>query len=605
MHPTRLPRAATRFVLVAALAVLAACGGRVEVPPGNGSAAALEWPTYGQSLLRTFYNAHETLIRRDTIASMRRKWQYLTAAIITAQPALAYVEVPGEGRIKVLYIASWDGNLYALRASNGSQLWHFTMKPHPGASYPQASSAAVARVAGEQRVYVGGGMTLYCLEAATGALRWEFDAGSGCTTCDNRTERNEIESSPAVVDGLVYFGMDVNDTSPGKGGVFAVDAADGRLRWYFDLETQATCRPLASDAIRRFDGFHTAEELGLPGDFFATRPGCGFDRSWTECGNVWSSFSVDESRRLIFTASSNCETDDDPETASPPPPMPPYDEAVFALTFDGEPAWVWRPREVDNADLSWGALPNLFEVEIGGKLREVLGIGNKDGTYYLLDRDGVNELTGRIEPYWQTKVVPGGAIGGIISSAAVGDGRILFTTAIGLSFTNPQRPAAWSLRATDGEVIWSDRSAPPSFSPTSAVPTVAFMGTLFGGLTARDADTGELLRTFPPGGPMATAPAILDGDIFYGAGVGERGGNPNRDAYRTSLNPSPVTAYCAADADDCPTTPCDDGDICTYDFHGPAGCESEPAPDGIPCPQVTTQDGRCESGVCRAAAVAQ
>lgn len=584
-------------LLAAALAM--GCGGTADAP-GTSGGTALEWPTYGQTQRRNFYNSHETRITRDTIPSMRAKWQYRTAAIITAQPAVVYVDVPGEGRIKVLYIASWDGNLYALRVSNGSQLWHFKMKPHPGASYPQASSATVATVAGELRVYVGGGMTMYCLDALTGAVRWEFDAGTGCTTCDSHTERNEIESSPAVVGDLVYFGMDVNDSSPGKGGVFAVDAADGRLRWYFDLETQATCRPLASDNIRRFDGFHTADELGLPADFFATRPGCDFDRTGTECGNVWSSFSVDEARRMIYTASSNCDTDDDPETPVPPPPMPAFDEAVFALTFEGDPVWVWRPREVDNADLSWGALPNLFETEVGGETRDVLGIGNKDGTYYLLDRDGVNALTGRIEPYWQTKVVPGGSIGGIIASAAVGDGRILFTTAVGLSLLNPQRPTAWSLRPTDGEVIWSDRSAAPSYSPTSAVPTVAFMGTIFNGLTARDADTGELLRTFPPVGPVATAPAILDGDFFVGAGVGERGGNPEREQYRTSVSPSPVSAYCVPGGDDCPEALCDDGDVCTYDFHGPDGCESEPAPDGIPCTQADSQVGICESGVCRA-----
>ncbi len=61
----------------------------------------------------------------------------------------------------------------------------------------------------------------------------------------------------------------------------------------------------------------------------------------------------------------------------------------------------------------------------------MVGVGVKDGTYYLLDRDGVNESTGVVEPYWQTKVVPGGAIGGIIASAAVGEGKVLFSTAIG------------------------------------------------------------------------------------------------------------------------------------------------------------------------------
>ncbi len=81
------------------------------------------------------------------------------------------------------------------------------------------------------------------------------------------------------------------------------------------------------------------------------------------------------SRRAIPIASSNCYTDDDPATPEPFPPMPPYDTSVFALDYDGNPLWRWRPREIHNADLSFGATANLFEVEIEGGVREVLGIG--------------------------------------------------------------------------------------------------------------------------------------------------------------------------------------------------------------------------------------
>jgi len=559
-----------------------------------------EWPVYGDNHERTFFNGAERRITRQNAGSLRVKWRYLTGAVVTASPSVAYVDVLGEGRIKVVFVPSWDGNLYALRASNGSQLWHFTMKPHPGGAFPYASSAEIATVAGERRVYVSGGMTVYCLAAASGELRWEFDAGTGCTTCDDRTERNEVESSPTVAGGLVFFGMDVNDVQPGKGGAYALNAEDGRLVWYFDVVTGATCRPFSSDEVRRFDGFHTAAELGLPGDFFASRPGCDFDRSWVACGNIWSSFAVDARRRMVYTASSNCDTDEDPTTVEPPPPMPPHDEAIFALSFDGDPVWVWRPREVDNGDLAFGGVPNLFEAEIGGAPREVVGVGNKDGTYYVLDRDGVNEITGRIEPYWRTQVVPGGAIGGIIASAAVGGGRIYFSTAVGWSLNDPQRPAAWALRAGDGAVLWSNEAADPSFAPTTAIPDVAFMGSLFQGkLFGYDTQTGEQLFASPfLGGPVASAAAVLDGEVFVGAGVGARGSDTESASFKQSWIASPVTAFCLADAPDCPAQLCDDGDVCTYDFHAEQGCRSEPAPDGIPC-RVGSQEGKCSGGVCR------
>lgn len=585
------------------LAVLVA--GCADDDGGKGSATAPpQWATYGGNEHRTFFNPRETRITRDNVNGLRRKWRYLTAAVVTASATIAYLDIPGEGSVKAVLTTSWDGNLYALRASNGSRLWHFTMKPHPGASFPYASSAEVTTVDGEQRVYVGGGMTVYCLAASTGELIWEFDAGTGCTTCDSDTERNEVLSSPTVYEGLVYFGMDVDDREGGKGGLYAVDARQGHLVWFLDLETESVCRPRPSDRIHRFDGYQSAAALGLPADFFATRPGCDFDRTGTGCGNVWSSFAIDRERDWLYISSSNCDTDDDPLTLRPGPQMPRLDEALIVITPGGEVAWTWRPREIDNEDLAFGACPNLFEAEIGGVLREVVGVGNKDGTYYLLDRDGINELSGRIEPYWHTNVVPGGPIGGIIASAAVGDGAVFFSTAIGFGIDAPQRPAAWALDARDGAVKWSNRMAPPSFGPTTAIPGVAFMGGLLGflgGVQAYDASTGAMLHRVFLDGPVSSAVAVIDGEIFVGEGTGARGGSPAEAAFLSSIIPSHVTAYCLADASDCPVELCDDGQRCTYDFHTDSGCRSEPAPDGITCDFDGVEgepDGVCEAGVC-------
>ncbi len=579
----------TGLLLVAAgLAVIASCGGTVETDAGN---TAAEWTTYGQNQQRTFFNAHESHITRDNVARLRFKWRYLTGAIVTASPTVASVEVPGEGRVKVVFVTSWDGNIYALRAANGSRLWSFPMKPQPGASYPYASSAEVTTVAGEQRVYVGGGMTVYCLAAASGKLRWQFDAGTGCTDCDSMTERNEVLASPTVVGNLVYFSMDVNEGDNAKGGTFAVDAGDGRLVWYFDLETGATCRPRATDAVRRFDGYHSAAQLGLPDDFFSTRPGCDFDRQGNQCGNIWSTYAVDSQRKLLYTVSSNCDS-------AVVPPMPPYDEAIFALTFDGVPVWKWRPREIDLADLDFGAAPNLFEVEIGGKVRQVVGVGGKDGTYYLLDRDGVNEITGNVEPYWHTKVIAGGSDGGILGSAAVVGGQVFFGTGIGNDIGNFQLPASWSLNANDGTVSWSNRNLPPSFSPSTGIPGVVFHGVILSNLVAQATDTGATLATFGLGGPVSSGAAIVDGEVFVGAGTGAREGTPDDQAYQASVIPSYVTALCLADAADCPSQPCDDGNPCTYDFHDGSTCRSELVLDGLPC-KVSGQKGSCQSGSCQ------
>jgi len=292
--------------------------------------------------------------------------------------------------------------------------------------------------------------------------------------------------------------------------------------------------------------------------FLASRSGCAFDRTPTGCGNVWSSAAIDTQRRFLFFASSNCDTDEDPATLKPPPPMPPFDEALVALHFDGTPAWRWRPREVDNQNLAFGAVPNLFQIERDGTRRDVIGVGNKDGTYYVLDREGVNVLTGvrwddanpAALPYWATRVVPGGDPGGIIATAAVDmqAGRIYVSTAPGSvdPFT-PQQPTVHALDTNTGAILWQNTQEAPadaSFAPTSATPEVVFVGSIVdGALRAYDAVTGVKLASVRLGFAVASAPAIVDGIVVVGAGVGDRSmpGSPGDLASRTPQN---ITALC-------------------------------------------------------------
>lgn len=537
-----------------------------------GDLEAREWRTYAGGDHRRFFNPRETTIGPANVGDLAVKWTFPAGAIVTASPTVARVTVPGEGRVLVAYIQSWDGNVYALRVRDGSELWRFATDDRPGVSYPNTASVHFDHVGGAPRVFVGSGQTFYALDAVTGAEVWRFDAGTGCVVpgaCSFTGERNEIESSALVADGKVFFGMDVNDREGGKGGFYALDAADGRLAWFFDLESGATCRPDPGDVIRRYDGHHSEAELGLPAGFFATRSGCDHPRTPNGCGNVWSSPSYDPKRGFVFFTSSNCDTDDNPATLRPPPPMPPYDEAIVALDLDGRPVWRWRPREVDNADRAFGAAPNLFTAVIDGVERDVLGVGNKDGTYYLLDRDGVNEVSGvrwndadpSALPYWRTNVVPGGPAGGIPVTAAVDDtaDRIYFGTAPGSfsSLFTPQRPTMHALDAGTGAVLWQNTAEPDAdatFAPTSAIPGVAFTGSATSGaLRAYDTATGAKLAAIPVGFSLAAAPAVVEGTLLVGAGVGERSANPSAPADAASRVPQNVTALCVPGTRACAT----------------------------------------------------
>ena len=549
-----------------------------------------EWATFAGSYERRFAAPADPYVAAATAGgnfdladpngTLRTKWEFPTGAIVTASPTVADIDVGGGSTRRVVYVPSWDHHVYALDFDDGSVVWDVAVEEQPGATFPAAASVDVSTIGGVPTAIVGVGEILYAFDARDGSERWRFTAGTGCRdangdppgSCGFGSERNEIESSVAVADGLVFFGLDVNDVEQGKGGFYAVAADTGRLVWFRDLQSATVCRPAPGDDIRRFDGYHSEAELGLPPGFFASRPGCDFPRDRTGCENVWSSAAYDDARALLYFSTSNCDTDANPATTRPAPPMPPEDEALVALHLDGTLAWRWRPREVDNDDLAFGAAPNLFTLERTGGPIDALGIPNKDGTYTVLDRDGVNEETGTAWtdpgaatelPYWRTALVPGGPIGGFPQTASVDETRrrVYLSNAPGFDPLDPQRPTVHALDLDTGAVVWQHDDPDPitgdaSFGPTSSASGLVFVGSV---LTAQlrifDGGTGTLLGSWsgaPGSFGLASGPTIVDGTVLFGHGLGARSPDPGDPSDLTSRLPAKVVALCFVGAPGCP-----------------------------------------------------
>lgn len=615
--------------------MVSGCGSSNPASKSDSGASNNDWPMYAGSAARLSFESQETSITPANAASLKVKWQYQMGAALTASPIVAHLDLPG-GNVPVVFVQSWDRGMNAIRLSDGSRLWRFVADDQPGASFPGASSALFQMINGKPRLFFGSGETLYCLDAATGKEIWRFYAGTGCRSsatnrsgssdagadaseasagdageagasdagatdasesdasgsdagstdggandagaglCGFNGERNEIESSPVIADGNVLFGMDINDSTVGKGGFYAVNAETGKLAWFFDIDSGKTCRPNPSDAIDHFDGYHTAAELGLPPNFFITRSGCNFDRTPNGCSNVWSSVSVDTARGLMFFTTGNCNVDKDPKTPLPAPPGPANEDAIVSLHFDGTEAWAWRPRvtcpggsySCINADLDFGGTPNLFSITLPA-LKEpldVVGAGDKSGTYYVLDRTGVNAITGvkwndadaSQLPYWRRNVVPGGADGGIIGTAAVDPTthRIYFSTAPGDSPLQPQLPSEHALNANDGSIIWQNTKEPApadsSYGPTTATPSLVFAGSMLGSLRIFNAKTGaRVAKLGGPGLPIASGIVVFNGIVLVGSGIGERNGDPHDPANIEWKSPSKLTAYCVPGSPGC------------------------------------------------------
>lgn len=423
--------------------------------PETGS----DWPMYGKNLAHSFSNPHSAITPRN-VSTLVPAWTFATEDAVTASPAV----VDG-----VVFVGAWDGFFYALDARTGRLKWKFQLDcqpavvplprvcggPGPGTATPErfstpggivTASAAVV----DDSVYFGGGRTLYRLSKDDGHLIWKH------VICGNPEDPNclsdlrdplQILSSPAVYDGKILVGVaagGVNFGIPYRGGFLALDTRTGTQIWRFEVDVQAAA---------------TGQNRG--------------------CGDVWSSPAVDTERGMVFFGSADCEEQ----------PLPPYHASVLALDLrTGALKWVFRPRESDpnKCDFDFGASPNL--IEVGG--REAVGIGGKDGSYYLLDR-----LTGAA--IWSRRVVFGGDSGGFFGGAAFDGRRIFSATAFGdgnvqrqsglcdPAYTDPtnpnivdtfiQDPSMHSISVLTGDIL-NEQPDNQSFGATTLAKGVVFSG---------------------------------------------------------------------------------------------------------------------------------
>ncbi len=309
-----------------------------EVAPVQ--ALAQDWPMYGRDLGHSFTNAG-SLIDTGNVATLVPAWSFPTGDVVSASPAV----VGG-----VVYVGSWDGFFYALDAATGALKWQFqvdcqgSIQPIPpqcpgGPSNPGdraetdggliTSSAAVV----DGRVYFGGGKTMYCLDAASGALVWKKVICGNPDAIDcasDAADPTRILSSPAVFKRKVYIGHTPDGANGYRGGIVALDARTGRQRWRFEVDPQLD----ANGVPIRVGRTVLAQNRG--------------------CGAVWSSAAIDVRRKLVFFGTGDCDFG----------AAPPYHEAILALrASSGRLRWAYRPRQGDSCDFDFGAGRDLLRAE--------------------------------------------------------------------------------------------------------------------------------------------------------------------------------------------------------------------------------------------------
>jgi outer membrane protein assembly factor BamB len=420
-----------------------------------------DWPTYLNNGHRTGFNGTETAVTPATTPRMRQVWVRAAGGAVSAEP----VQVKG-----VVYYGSWDGNEYAVRAATGTKLWSaFIGRTTDTNCNPQtvgvASTATVGTMTlhGTLAVFVGGGDgNFYALNAATGAVIWKTPLATQL--------HGFLWSSALFYRGSIYEGIASCGNSRVRGGIVQLNAATGSVK-------------------------HT---------LFTAPSGC-------LGASVWGSPTVDTATGDIYFGTGNAGSCNGPE------PL-----AVAVIKTDTSlnllSSWQIPASQQPTKDSDFGSTPTLFTAKISGVMHQLVGLQNKSGIYYALDRSAISN-----GPLWQKRMAVGGncpQCGKTDISPSAWDGHHLFvggeqTTIRGVTCAGSIR----ELQPSTGNTTWADcLQSGPVLGAVTAVNGVAFVGagntayavgTTTGAVLWRHKDTHD-------GANFWGAAAISNGHVYFG-----------------------------------------------------------------------------------------
>jgi glucose dehydrogenase len=363
-----IARTPQRLLLVTLLA-----GGGAAAAVAQRQPATIEWRHWGGDAAQTKYSSAAEI----TPANIRRlqlawKWQ-------TVDTAMGEGVRPGNFETTplmvddVVYASTSFHRIVALDAESGRQLWVFDPKtyeegvPLSGTGWNSRGVAFWRGEGGESRVLIAGRQRLFSVDAKTGKPDAVFGA-AGASLTQNLTRdvprlHSQVTSPPIVYKDLVIVGSGVPDRlqyrSDPPGTVQAFDIRTGKRAWLFYTIPQSE------------------KEFGA--DTWG-------DRSWRIAGhaNVWSPMALDETRGLLYAASSTPSGD---YWGGWRPGTNLFAEALICLdAATGVRKWHFQAVHHGLWDYDFASPPNLVTITVGGRRIDAVAQLSKQGFTYVFDR---------------------------------------------------------------------------------------------------------------------------------------------------------------------------------------------------------------------------
>jgi len=334
---------------------------------------AAGWTAYGRDPGGSQYSPLAR-INRENVDTLELAWMHRSGDVINAEgfEGTSYEVTPIVASDRLYYCTPLN-RVFALDAVTGEEKWVFdpdaakngsdlllVSEPRTpglcrGVAYWQDSDETGACA---QRIFKGDmDGRLYAIDADTGLACEDFGKSYGhpgyvsANDFDNGGEGWwSITSPPAVIGDLIVAGAAVDDklTNANDGIVRAFDARTGKLRWEFN--------PVPADL---------SEETGG--------------------GNVWTTISVDEQRKLVFLPTTSLSPDyfgGNRGLGSP------YENAVVAVdASDGQVRWHYQILRHDLFDYDLPSHPILVAIRKDDQAQDVAIQITKMGQVYVLDRE--------------------------------------------------------------------------------------------------------------------------------------------------------------------------------------------------------------------------
>lgn len=335
-----------------------------------------DWIAYGGNKAGNRYSPL-TQINLSNVKQLKVAWEYDAARQEPGAPATRRpMEIQCQPIVVhgILYATTPTLSLFALDAATGAARWKFNPFSKETPRYHANRGVMYWESGTDRRVLYTAGNHLFAIDAKTGAPISSFgndgkvDLSEGVTGRPGR-EQDKLSvdaTSPGVIyKDLLVIGSRVSeygDAAPGH--IRAFDINTGKLKWTF----------------------HTIPEPGEPGH--ETWP----KDAWKRIGgaNNWAGMVLDEQRGAVYFGTGSPAVD---FYGAAREGQNLYANCVISLNAEtGKLNWFYQTVHHDLWDRDISCQPNLLTVkhkDAEGKFRKIDAVAQatKDGLLFLLDRD--------------------------------------------------------------------------------------------------------------------------------------------------------------------------------------------------------------------------